>query len=515
MEFILSNENPEFLDVTPQAEPRRAKYSATQKIARTYRTNKVFSGAVSSVIALAFVVSPVYMASSHILGQTYETGVTGYSLDTIPVLQGEAVELEISKTPKRNQTFADLSAAFTLSDFEKPVSSSPPTTEAIIPNSGILSTTDESNTSEIDENWTLDTMPRTWPVDGRRTSSGYGYRTDPITKTRRFHTGTDLSLGCGTPVKAAASGVVKRAENTGGAYGIQIIIDHGSNIFTSYSHLSSISVNRGDSVEIGQYIGGVGTTGRSTGCHLHFELASNGKFLNPVGWLNGTGDYSPVVTAWSEYRTGSSPNGYTGGISRDAKWEPVKDFTGETGTVKENDDDVEVTPSPTPTQTSVALAPEGSPEPSQSPSAESSTSPSEKPSKSPSTPNPSPSETSTPSQEPSAPPTSEVPETPSPEPTKEETKPSDPPSTPPAPEPDPVVTTGPPVEKEPVEPAPVETTSVPAPVETSSAPAAAPVETSESAPSPTMSKSVKVAPSPSATTTSQLTSSPVETIPEV
>lgn len=341
--------NPEdIIDITPEVKPRRAKLTATQKVAESYRTNKVFSSIVSGVLTFGFVVAPFYLASSHLINQNespIQTEITGYSNEAVPA-KGRAPEVKIKEKTPRNPLAAYLSNIGPVND---PIPTLTPLASSTLeanPMTGVVKDVDE----EVGlESWTLDTMPRAWPVEGRRTSSGYGYRTDPITKTRRFHTGTDISLGCGTPVLAAASGYVKESGATGGAYGIQIILDHGSNIFTSYAHLSSISVTRGDYVEIGDKIGGVGTTGRSTGCHLHFELASNGKFLNPAGWLNRTGNYGPVVSAWSEYRTGSSPNGYTGEISRDAVWEPIKDFAGDIGTLKETDEDVvpDVTIEPT------------------------------------------------------------------------------------------------------------------------------------------------------------------------
>ncbi|GAB2698606.1 peptidoglycan DD-metalloendopeptidase family protein [Thalassiella azotivora] len=124
------------------------------------------------------------------------------------------------------------------------------------------------------------------PVTTRITSS-YGWRVHPIYGTRRMHTGTDFGGPCGVPVRAAADGSVVRAGRAGG-YGNQIVVNHGliggSAFATSYNHLSSYAVRSG-SVSRGQVIGYIGTTGASTGCHLHFEVFVNGSRTNPMQYL--------------------------------------------------------------------------------------------------------------------------------------------------------------------------------------------------------------------------------------
>ncbi|MFP5333850.1 MAG: peptidoglycan DD-metalloendopeptidase family protein [Actinomycetes bacterium] len=128
--------------------------------------------------------------------------------------------------------------------------------------------------------------PLSYPVNAR-ISSHYGYRIHPIYGTRRLHAGTDFAAGCGTPVRAAADGRVVRAGVNGG-YGNQIVLNHGTlrgeSVATSYNHLSGYEVRSG-SVSRGQVIGYIGTTGTSTGCHLHFEVYVNGSTVNPMGWL--------------------------------------------------------------------------------------------------------------------------------------------------------------------------------------------------------------------------------------
>ena len=123
-----------------------------------------------------------------------------------------------------------------------------------------------------------------WPVIGSVTS-GFGMRRHPILGgAPLFHTGVDISASYGTPIRAAASGRVIFAGWYGG-YGNMIIIDHGGNISTVYGHLSRIAVRSGEEVSEGDIIGYVGSTGLSTGPHLHFEVRVNGKPVDPMNWL--------------------------------------------------------------------------------------------------------------------------------------------------------------------------------------------------------------------------------------
>ncbi|AXT85435.1 hypothetical protein C6I20_09695 [Aeromicrobium sp. A1-2] len=121
------------------------------------------------------------------------------------------------------------------------------------------------------------------PVGGPITSP-YGMRVHPVTRARKLHDGTDFGVPCGTPVHAAASGTVV-ARSYRGAYGRQIVIRHRSGFETSYSHLSVQSVAMGARVTSGEVIGRSGTTGLSTGCHLHFMVVRSGKPVNPQDFL--------------------------------------------------------------------------------------------------------------------------------------------------------------------------------------------------------------------------------------
>lgn len=118
-----------------------------------------------------------------------------------------------------------------------------------------------------------------WPTSGPITSP-FGYRTNPIGGYTELHDGVDIAPPCGTPVRAAWSGVVLSTGYEGG-WGNRIILDSGV-YKTAYAHLQSIAVSPGETVEAGQIIGAVGTTGYSTGCHLHFSTWYNGQLTDPT-----------------------------------------------------------------------------------------------------------------------------------------------------------------------------------------------------------------------------------------
>ena len=122
------------------------------------------------------------------------------------------------------------------------------------------------------------------PVAGTITSQ-FGHRVDPITGEVSSHTGTDIACAEGTPILAAADGIVTVAnglDSWGGSYGYYIQIDHGGGLETLYAHCSSICVTNGQQVQAWQVIGYVGHTGRATGSHLHFEVRANGNRVNPL-----------------------------------------------------------------------------------------------------------------------------------------------------------------------------------------------------------------------------------------
>lgn len=127
-------------------------------------------------------------------------------------------------------------------------------------------------------------VPSIMPLrDGRMTSS-YGMRTHPVLRQRRQHNGVDIAAPTGTPVYATADGIVGRADWFS-SYGLYISIDHGADLETRYAHLSRLAVAAGDRVEKGDLIGYVGSTGRSTGPHLHYEVRVDGVAVNPIPYM--------------------------------------------------------------------------------------------------------------------------------------------------------------------------------------------------------------------------------------
>lgn len=126
-------------------------------------------------------------------------------------------------------------------------------------------------------------FPQVWPVSGSLTS-GFGYRRSPISRTRKLHAGIDVAAPRGTPVYAVSAGLVHTARYNSG-YGRIVVIDHGFGIRSRYAHNSSLLVRKGERVEAGQLIATVGSTGQSTGPHLHFELLIDGQAVDPLDYL--------------------------------------------------------------------------------------------------------------------------------------------------------------------------------------------------------------------------------------
>ena len=127
-------------------------------------------------------------------------------------------------------------------------------------------------------------IPSRMPLDGAQLTSSYGMRNHPILRKRARHTGVDLAAPTGTPIYATADGYVQMAEWFS-SYGKFIKISHGSELETRYAHLSRIAVSEGDMVKKGDLIGYVGSTGRSTGPHLHYEVRIAGEAVNPIPYM--------------------------------------------------------------------------------------------------------------------------------------------------------------------------------------------------------------------------------------
>lgn len=132
--------------------------------------------------------------------------------------------------------------------------------------------------------WQKNIVPSMWPVNGRILSR-FGDRQDPFSGEGAFHTGVDISANTGTPVHAAADGIVYTAEYDGSGYGKMVVIDHGNGVRTRYAHLSAFEVVAGQEVRRGQVIALSGNTGRTTSAHLHFEVRMGGSAVNPYPYL--------------------------------------------------------------------------------------------------------------------------------------------------------------------------------------------------------------------------------------
>lgn len=144
---------------------------------------------------------------------------------------------------------------------------------------------DELRNQALSQRDKIDHVPGVLPIniEDYTMSSGYGYRVDPVYGGTRFHEGLDFAAPAGTPVYATAAGIVKLAGLNGG-YGNCVEIDHGYNYLTRFGHLSKIDVREGATVRRGDKIGEVGSTGKSTGPHLHYEVRFKKQPMNPVNY---------------------------------------------------------------------------------------------------------------------------------------------------------------------------------------------------------------------------------------
>jgi murein DD-endopeptidase MepM/ murein hydrolase activator NlpD len=133
-----------------------------------------------------------------------------------------------------------------------------------------------------------------------RLSSGFGYRSDPLHGIHRMHKGIDIPGPLGAPVQASADGIVRSA-GAAGSYGNMIEIDHGGGLTTRYAHLSRLLVATGMPVERGQTIALIGSTGRSTGNHLHFEVRVHGQAEPPLAYLSGDTEIMRAPVAQTEF----------------------------------------------------------------------------------------------------------------------------------------------------------------------------------------------------------------------
>ena len=136
----------------------------------------------------------------------------------------------------------------------------------------------------------LAAIPSIQPVrkeDLKRMASGFGWRIDPFTKSRKKHYGMDFSAVRGTPIYATGDGKIARADNRASGYGNHIRVDHGFGYVSLYAHLNKYNVKKGQKVKRGDIIGYVGNTGRSVASHLHYEIFKDGKKINPLNFYYG------------------------------------------------------------------------------------------------------------------------------------------------------------------------------------------------------------------------------------
>ncbi|MDX1651379.1 MAG: M23 family metallopeptidase [Brumimicrobium sp.] len=135
----------------------------------------------------------------------------------------------------------------------------------------------------------LASLPAIQPVNNkelRRMASGYGWRVDPIYGTRRMHWGLDFTAEIGTEIYATGDGVVETVESNSWGYGREIVINHGFGYKTRYAHLSEFKVKVGQRVKRGDLIGLMGSSGKSTGPHLHYEVEKDGQKVNPIDYFH-------------------------------------------------------------------------------------------------------------------------------------------------------------------------------------------------------------------------------------
>ncbi|WP_429389752.1 M23 family metallopeptidase [Paenarthrobacter sp. TE4293] len=364
------------------------------------------------------------------------------------------------------------------------------------------------------------------PLEVLNPSSPYGYRYSPLTGLAgEFHWGQDYAASCGTRVYAADAGVVRAVGWHIWGGGNRVEIEHGNGLVTTYNHLQAIGVTKGQSVRVGEVIAEVGTTGWSTGCHLHFETIVNGLHTNPNGWT-----YLPMrqIDPLQRIAMTNYQPGVGNGTSATPVWAvPVADGTNRAVIGGEHEEPVAppvvVPPASTPpansgstpaTTTPPATTPPATQTPTQSPTATPSPSATATPSPSTTvTPTPTPTGTAT-----AAPtPTSTATATPTPTPTTPAPAATTPPATTPvapslatssAPAPAAVV---PPAAPAPAAPAVVAPAPAAPAVVAPAAPAPAPAATQTVAPAPAPAPAAPVAPAPAPTPAAVLPS----TVPAV
>jgi murein DD-endopeptidase MepM/ murein hydrolase activator NlpD len=147
---------------------------------------------------------------------------------------------------------------------------------------------DEINKLIKNKTQMLQCIPAIQPISNKqltRIASGFGYRIDPIYKIMKFHSGIDFTAGTGTPIYATGDGIVSLATFDNSGYGMHVVINHGYGYQTLYGHMSRLKATVGQKVKRGDVIGYVGSTGKSTGPHCHYEVIKAGSTINPINYF--------------------------------------------------------------------------------------------------------------------------------------------------------------------------------------------------------------------------------------
>lgn len=194
-------------------------------------------------------------------------------------------EARAAKAPNGDEEFRRLFASWKSLDSVNGAMVTPMQAASRAANAGLVTTPMLRGTSSISMPSRV-AIPSINPVGGAALTSGFGMRWHPVLGGRRAHKGIDLAQPIGTPVHASADGVVSRADWFS-SYGLFVSLEHGGNIETRYGHMSRLNVAAGQIVHKGDVIGYVGSTGRSTGPHLHYEVRIAGTAVSPIPYMQG------------------------------------------------------------------------------------------------------------------------------------------------------------------------------------------------------------------------------------
>ena len=260
----------------PQAGRRRAEPQPASTLQGL--TRKVALGAVATGLVAVVALPAAQAETSHNLEAETASNVPASTAVAAAdvVLDFSRSEISSKAAPAKPEPGSDRKASVASADVAEPEAAKPRAKEEPA----------EKPETEAPDKTGQPVTGLAGPLAQMNISSPFGYRTNPLTGAAgEFHNGTDFSSGCETPVLASAAGTVVEASSSAAGYGNRVVVDHGAGLKTTYNHLGSIAVQTGQEVAAGERVAGVGTTGNSTGCHLHFEVLVNGETVDPAGWL--------------------------------------------------------------------------------------------------------------------------------------------------------------------------------------------------------------------------------------